>query len=1439
MLKRVLAGLRDRRLSRAGAVLALVPAFADPAAETLVLALLAIPLAAVGWRGDSGAGRLCRALAVAAALLLFTHLLPVVGGGSDRPSDRAARIAGSLEQRLGEDADLLDAVLRGLGSDVSPANPRGAFAALARLDRERPLAGRGIKLFGPTGELVAWYGETLDAQRSATRLRLRSAPSRATLVVDANGAGVVLWSLSRDWGIALEDPWLRRSPIEALGLPHKGWLAELERRHGVRVLFDRGASAGASGAANMAGAPVAGPSAPLRLAGRRVGSVELLPAAAAGGSVWLRLAAACALAALALLLREAWRLVEVGASAGARRGAVAVWLLALGGKTLVLVLARWLISAGDLLRALLPGPLSSPLLFASRVLGPFASSPADLLVTALFACVLALDAFRTVPRPPAPAAGSSAPQAGVLRGVGAAAPVVVTLLLVAGGILADRRLLHAGAILIRDTSTQLLFRPYLYSTPEGAFLFAALAAAAAAIVVAAATIVVLAARTDRRGAGAALAAGLWPWACALAVLLSIAAAVYLLRAAGSASGPLLAAGLWTSLMAGGFGLAGLSLEPALALRGWTRSILAPAVVAGVLAGLTAATAHGGGRLWALRQYMEARLVEVGGSSSQWLEYNLELTGERLTGGSTALEELGAGREAAAFAAWTRTPLRDLPFPSALVVVDESGAIESRFSLLPPRDLDLLPRIARAALRVPLGAVTRVQTETDRTLFFTTAPLRSPDGEARYAVALVAESLEPALGEESAGYFLRDVFFSGETDPYLFVVHRGEPAPAPAPSLTLAAGAGDDRLWMSLPLAPYLPDVLDDLSLCLTTLGAALALLVLYHALLGSSPVPWPRSWRNPLASFRGRVFSVLLAFVVVPVAIYSWISFHTTRHEIETATLALAGESLRTAMAYLGPRLEAGGEAELEAILPEAARVVGQDLIVFVGGEVAGSNRPEIFQANLFSRRMPGDLYRRLRYGNERLATERAAVGRRDVLIAYLRTPWSKHGAPYILASPLLLRDDHISRDMRDLLQVLFVLFALALLALGIFSWLVSRQLSSPLAALKEGADRIATGELAYRLRDPDRSDEFGRLFSAFNTMAAGLQVSRGELLAEKERIQAILSSTGAGVVALDSEGRLQLANDAARDLLSLAPEAIGKRAPDLAPPEFWRRVARALKLARRREDEVRLPGPQGGRILHLAFAPLHGEGGERRGLVIVFEDISDVLASQRALAWEEMARQVAHELKNPLTPIKLSLQHLRRLQSDPPPDFAAVLQRNLDLVLAEIGRLERIAGEFSRFGAVGEAPEPLEPAGTLREVVDLYAQQRGGLRYELEVRGRPAPVMAEADGLKKVLVNLLENAREAMDGGSPGRETVRVELDYDAAPGLALVRVRDSGPGIPADDLPRLFQPYFSTKTRGTGLGLAIARRIVESWGGTIEARNWEQGAEVLLWLGKSPDPA
>jgi signal transduction histidine kinase/HAMP domain-containing protein len=1089
--------------------------------------------------------------------------------------------------------------------------------------------------------------------------------------------------------------------------------------------------------------------------------------------------------------------------------------------------------------------VSSPLSFAVGLLGSFTRSPADFLATALLAALLAGDVLREAVRRPPPDDPRRA-DAGVLA---------LLTALTAAAALGRGALVDAAAPLVRDTSAELLFEPTLYSSLEGAVLFAALAASAGALL-----LLLASAFAAVAGGGAGRRRTLPERALEAAVpgaLILCAAAGFLLSREGAGvSGGLLAFLLAASAILGALALAGLAAVVVRAGPAQVRAQAAAAALLAVLAASGVATAHGAGRIWALRLFLADRLEDVGSPSNQWIEYNLGLTSERLTGAADVAQSAARDPGGAAFEAWTRTPLRDLPFLSALLLVDAPGSVLSRFSLLPPQDLELLPGIARAALRAPPGAIGRLVSETGRSLLYTGVPVSGEPG-APWAVAVVAEIAEPGLAEESAQYFLQNVFFSGPADPVLLAVRRGDPAPPSGRSLTLASGSGEDRFWISVGLGPYLPDLLDHLSLALTAALVTAALFLLHRTVLQALPAP-PRTALRPLATFRGRVFAVLLALVALPLLVYTLLSFGATRHEIDQATRALAEESLRTAGAFLGPRLQAGGgAAELEAVLPEAARLVGQDLLLYRGGALAASSRPEIFQTGLLDRRMPGELYRRLAFGGERLVTERAAVGEREVLVAHLRTPWSEAGEPYVLASALLLRDVHVERDRRELTQALYVMFVLSLLALGVFAWVVSRQLASPLATLREGADRIARGELAHRLRGPDRQDEFGRLFSAFNTMAAGLQVSQGELVAEKGRMQAIVSSIGAGVLALDREGRIQLANRAARDLLDLPPDVAGLRPADVLPPAFWERTARALRLGHRREDEVRLADGDGSRTLHLTFAPLVGEGGERRGLVVVFEDLSAVLASQRAVAWEEMARQVAHEIKNPLTPIKLSLQHVARLLESPPADLPSRLRRTLDLVLSEIGRLERIAGEFSRFGARGREARPLDPEPVLRDVAALYAPA-GGPRVELAVEGTPTSVRADEDGLKKILVNLLENAREAMgapggdgrpgpapgraDGGSgaaePGEPGILLALRYDAAPAHAEIVVRDTGPGIAREDLGRLFEPYFSTKTRGTGLGLAIARRIVEGWGGAIEARNWERGAEVVLRLEKSPSP-
>jgi signal transduction histidine kinase len=211
------------------------------------------------------------------------------------------------------------------------------------------------------------------------------------------------------------------------------------------------------------------------------------------------------------------------------------------------------------------------------------------------------------------------------------------------------------------------------------------------------------------------------------------------------------------------------------------------------------------------------------------------------------------------------------------------------------------------------------------------------------------------------------------------------------------------------------------------------------------------------------------------------------------------------------------------------------------------------------------------------------------------------------------------------------------------------------------------------------------------------------------------------------------------------------------------------------------------------------------------------------------MARQVAHEIKNPLTPIKLSVQHVRRAWRDGRPDFDRVLEESVAQILLEIDRLTEIARAFSRYGGPDpQAPlEAVDVPDIVREALTLYRASADSIRYEDELPADIPHIVARRNEVKEVLLNLVENAREALDG--PGRITVRAA----AEDGHVDIEVVDDGPGIPADLLPRVFDPHFSTRSTGTGLGLAIVRRLVESWGGSVTARSEPgRGTTVRLRL-------
>jgi nitrogen fixation/metabolism regulation signal transduction histidine kinase len=351
---------------------------------------------------------------------------------------------------------------------------------------------------------------------------------------------------------------------------------------------------------------------------------------------------------------------------------------------------------------------------------------------------------------------------------------------------------------------------------------------------------------------------------------------------------------------------------------------------------------------------------------------------------------------------------------------------------------------------------------------------------------------------------------------------------------------------------------------------------------------------------------------------------------------------------------------------------------------------------------------------------------------------------------------------------------------------------------------------------------EFEPVFGAFERMAEDLHAGREALETAQQRLSATLATVATGVVALDDSGFVLVANPRAVTLLGQPipegqPFGIG-----LGP--LWSDLLRVVEQARR--PGSRLPEPRElafeERRLLLTVTRL---GAGVPGLVLALNDVTELSRAERVLAWGEMAQQVAHEIKNPLTPMRLGVQHLQRAWRDRRETFDGTLEETAKRILEEIDRLDGVARAFSRFAAPAPTPGPLAPiddAAVARDVVQLYRLSGEGAEVRVEADG-PMRAPARTDELKEVLVNLLENARAA------GATEVVVRV------GLGALEVADNGSGVPVANLGRVFEPRFSTNTSGSGLGRAIVKRLVEGWNGHVEIRS-EEGTGTTLRVVFSP---
>ncbi len=565
----------------------------------------------------------------------------------------------------------------------------------------------------------------------------------------------------------------------------------------------------------------------------------------------------------------------------------------------------------------------------------------------------------------------------------------------------------------------------------------------------------------------------------------------------------------------------------------------------------------------------------------------------------------------------------------------------------------------------------------------------------------------------------------------------------------------------------------------------------------------PIDWRKLFTSFRARVTWTLFGFFILSNVVFGTLAYRTLSGASERTARALAE---RVVAQISEVYREEGGSLEL------LARRVGADLLEYRAGELVGGSADELVELGLYESWLDPDIYTALETGQQLEASKVANLGAWQYVLAHRRLPDGD-----IVASPVPLRAGAAALRRRDVADLLGVAIALGpILALGL-ALVVGRALARPIQSLQVASERVGRGNLAVYLPE-DRQDEFGSVFAAFNRMVLRLGEARRELLRTTRRTQAIVEEVATGVIAVDTAGRVTVANPGAEALLD-APLETGAPIPG--------RGERAVELAGWLND-YRESG-EAESDADFRWAGLRVSARARRivqegkvgGVVVSLEDVTDELRSERILAWGEMAKQVAHEVKNPLTPIKLSVQHLRRAWNDRRGDFSGILERNVATVLNEIDRLAAIARSFSRLASPEmEDKGPLlavDAVAVAREVLDLY---RGGEQASVRVEGElPADLpraLCRPDELKQVLLNLVENSRAAMPGGG----VVHIAGTGSEAGDVAIA-VTDEGSGIPEELLPRIFEPRFSTRSRGAGLGLAIVKRLVDSWGGAVEVES------------------
>jgi signal transduction histidine kinase len=596
--------------------------------------------------------------------------------------------------------------------------------------------------------------------------------------------------------------------------------------------------------------------------------------------------------------------------------------------------------------------------------------------------------------------------------------------------------------------------------------------------------------------------------------------------------------------------------------------------------------------------------------------------------------------------------------------------------------------------------------------------------------------------------------------------------------------------------------------------------------LGVRSLPLTRSFLRTSPGnldFRTRTSLAVAAIVIVPLIIFVLFvrAYLATRLETEYVdqgqTALNAAE--RVVEDYLASSTTTARPEQTlnDDVLSWLARVIGHDLHLYRDAQLVASSRRDLFAAHIESERLPGDVYAAIVLGGRQMFRAERTSGTSRYVEIYSPINLGT-GQSYTLALPFIVQGRQIEAQVGDLATTIYMLLVFIVLGSIGVAFRIASGVTAPVQALVGGARAVARGQFDVDMTVP-KDPDLGLLVTTFRDMAQSIRRQQSDLRHERDRLQTLLENINAAVIVLRA---LPTSGGApAPQVVSMNLAARRLFPDDELPPAIREFV---LSHHTQQIESVELPFhvDDTPRSFRVSIVPLP----ESDEVMLIAEDVTEILRSNSLEAWGEMARQVAHEIKNPLTPIQLTAEHLLAMADRNDPRLPDVVRSSVDNILRQVVTLRETSREFSDYASLRQIQKtPLNLKHLLEEIAASYAgSSERGIDFAADIAPTtPDRFAGDPRLLRGAVANLIENAFQAAPGG-------RVRLAASGVDSRVVVSVEDSGPGVPNEILPRIFDPYFSTKSSGTGLGLAIARKAIEEHGGSVHAENLNPGFRIWI---------